>query len=81
MEEKLRVLLGKSTFLLGVADPGDVLAPGEVHVQFLKLFLDDFYRRTHRNLEREENQVTHIPKETLFCFDNGRPEQTRIRTT
>jgi hypothetical protein len=40
-EQKLRIPLGKSTFLFGVADPFGVLAPGEIHVQFSTWFNDE----------------------------------------
>ncbi|KAJ6287352.1 RNA dependent RNA polymerase-domain-containing protein [Bipolaris maydis] len=40
-EAKLRVLLPKSTFLYGVADPKGVLNPGEIQVLFSWPFLDE----------------------------------------
>ncbi|ORY13850.1 RNA dependent RNA polymerase-domain-containing protein [Clohesyomyces aquaticus] len=40
-EKKLRIPLGKATFLYGVADPYGVLSPGEVHVQFSSAFHDE----------------------------------------
>jgi hypothetical protein len=40
MEQKLRIPLGKAAFLYGVADPLGVLAPGEIHVQFSRPFID-----------------------------------------
>jgi hypothetical protein len=61
MEEKLRAPLGKATFLLGLADPLDVLQPGEVHVHFSKPFLDEFDRKTYRNLAGEEILVARQP--------------------
>jgi hypothetical protein len=61
MEEKLRIPLGKSTFLFGLADPTDILEPGEVHVQFSKPFLDESDRRMYVNLKGEEVLVARQP--------------------
>jgi hypothetical protein len=40
-EQKLRIPLGKSTFLFGIADPLGVLAPGEIHIKFSTTFHDE----------------------------------------
>jgi hypothetical protein len=61
MEEKLRAPLGKATFLLGLADPLGVLQPGEVHVHFSSPFLDEFDRKTYRNLTGEDVLVARQP--------------------
>jgi hypothetical protein len=39
-EQKLRISLGKTAFLYGIADPFGVLAPGEIHIQFSTWFAD-----------------------------------------
>jgi hypothetical protein len=61
MEEKLRIPLGKSTFLKGLADLSGVLEPGEVHAKFSKPFVDEFDGRTYRSLEGEEVLVARQP--------------------
>lgn len=61
MEQKLRVPLGKATFLLGVADPEHVLRPGEVHIQFSSPFTDSYSNRTYRNLNELEALVARQP--------------------
>jgi hypothetical protein len=61
MEQKLRAPLGKATFLLGLADPENVLQPGEVHVQFSSPFVDEFAGNTYRNLDGLELLVARQP--------------------
>jgi hypothetical protein len=61
MEEKLRAPLGKATFLFGLADPLGVLQPGEVHVHFSQPFLDEFDRKTYRNLGGEDVLIARQP--------------------
>ncbi|KAL5117989.1 hypothetical protein ACEQ8H_004134 [Pleosporales sp. CAS-2024a] len=61
IEEKLRAPLGRTTFLLGLADPLGVLKPGEVHVQFSKPFCDEYGRNTYRNLHCEEVLIARQP--------------------
>lgn len=41
MKEKLKIRLGKSTTVFGIADPTGCLQPGEMHMAFSKTFSDD----------------------------------------
>ncbi|KAF2259344.1 hypothetical protein CC78DRAFT_586077 [Lojkania enalia] len=61
MEKKLRVPLGKATFLFGIADPLGVLRPGEIHVQFSTTFIDDMTNETYRGLDNLEVLVARQP--------------------
>jgi hypothetical protein len=46
-EQKLRIPLGKSTILFGIADPLGILAPGEVHIHFSSRFVDDMDKTSY----------------------------------
>jgi hypothetical protein len=61
MEQGLHAPLGKTTYLLGIADPTGDLQPGEIYVQFSKPFLDEFDRTSYRNLQGEEVLVARQP--------------------
>lgn len=61
MEQKLRIPLGKSAFLYGVADPLGVLAPGEVHIQFSRPFIDDMTEEHFRYLNDIDLLVARQP--------------------
>jgi hypothetical protein len=61
MEQKLKVPLGKSAFLFGIADPLGVLAPGEVHVNFSSPFVDELSGTTYRALNNLELLVARQP--------------------
>ncbi|KAF2845936.1 RNA-directed RNA polymerase 2 [Plenodomus tracheiphilus IPT5] len=61
MEQKLRAPLGSATFLLGLADPENVLRPGEVHINFSSPFVDEFNRQTYRHLDGLEVLIARQP--------------------
>ncbi|KAF2120209.1 RNA dependent RNA polymerase-domain-containing protein, partial [Lophiotrema nucula] len=61
MERKLRVPLGKSTNLYGIADSLGVLRPGEIHVQFSVPFVDGMTNETYRSLDSLEVLVARQP--------------------
>ncbi|KAH7389891.1 RNA dependent RNA polymerase-domain-containing protein [Pyrenochaeta sp. MPI-SDFR-AT-0127] len=61
MEQKLSAPLGKATVLLGLADPENVLNPGEVHIHFSSPFVDEFSRETLRHLDGLEVLVARSP--------------------
>ncbi|KAF2874093.1 RNA dependent RNA polymerase-domain-containing protein [Massariosphaeria phaeospora] len=61
MEQKLRIPLGKTTNLYGIADPRGVLAPGEIHVQFSTPFVDKLSGVTYRALNGLELLVARNP--------------------
>jgi hypothetical protein len=61
MEQKLKVSLGKSTFLYGVADPYGILAPGEIHVDFSSPFIDELTGATYRALNNIDLLVARQP--------------------
>ncbi|KAF2466417.1 uncharacterized protein BDR25DRAFT_377566 [Lindgomyces ingoldianus] len=50
-EKKLRIPLGKTTYLFGIADPLGVLSPGEVHVQFSATFTDESTDESYLRLD------------------------------
>jgi hypothetical protein len=60
-EQKLRIPLGKSAFLYGVADPLGILAPGEIHVQFSTWFVDDVTEDSYLCLDDVEVLVARQP--------------------
>lgn len=60
-EQKLRIPLAKSTFMFGIADPLGVLAPGEVHVQFLSFFEVPETEETFLSLENMDVLVARQP--------------------
>ncbi len=60
-ETSLRTPLGKSTYLLGVADPLGILEPGEIHVQFSARFSDRVTGDTYLNLRDKEVLVARQP--------------------
>ncbi|KAL0259688.1 hypothetical protein SLS55_005425 [Diplodia seriata] len=41
LRQNVRVPLPRCTYIKGVADPSGILAPGEIHVQFTKSFIDE----------------------------------------
>ena len=61
MEQKLKVPLGKATFVYGVADPLGVLAPGEVHLDFSSPFVDEYTGNTYRTLKNMDLLVARQP--------------------
>ncbi|KAF2642160.1 hypothetical protein P280DRAFT_449672 [Massarina eburnea CBS 473.64] len=61
MEQKLKVPLGKATFLYGIADPLGVLKPGEVHVDFSSPFVDEITGSTYRALNNIDLLVARQP--------------------
>lgn len=61
MEQRLRAPLGSATFLRGLADPTDVLEPGQVHINFSSPFVDEFSRQTYRHLDGLEILVARQP--------------------
>ncbi|KAF2678023.1 hypothetical protein K458DRAFT_423437 [Lentithecium fluviatile CBS 122367] len=61
MERKLRVPLGKATFLFGIADPLGVLAPGEVHIDFSSPFVDEITGGTYRALNNFDVLIARQP--------------------
>lgn len=61
MEQKLKVPLGKATFLFGISDPLGVLAPGEVHVDFSAPFVDELTGVTYRALNNIDLLVARQP--------------------
>ncbi|KAH9870156.1 hypothetical protein J1614_007078 [Plenodomus biglobosus] len=61
MEQKLRAPLGSATFLLGLADPTNVLEPGQVHINFSSPFVDEFSRQAYRHLDGLEILVARQP--------------------
>ncbi|KAF2715699.1 hypothetical protein K504DRAFT_529828 [Pleomassaria siparia CBS 279.74] len=61
MESKLRIPLGKAAFLLGVADPTQILAPGEIHVQFSRPFIDSMADESFRYLNDIDVLVARQP--------------------
>ncbi|KAJ4288616.1 hypothetical protein N0V90_011853 [Kalmusia sp. IMI 367209] len=61
MESKLRVPLSRSTFVLGVADPFGVLAPGEIHMAFSSPFVDELTLGRFRALEDVDVLVSRQP--------------------
>lgn len=60
-EAKLRIPLGKATFLYGIADPLGVLAPGEIHVQFSTWFIDEMTEESYLCLDGIEVLVARQP--------------------
>ncbi|KAF2657604.1 hypothetical protein K491DRAFT_318144 [Lophiostoma macrostomum CBS 122681] len=60
-EQKLRIPLGKSTILFGIADPLGILAPGEVHCQFSSKFVDDMTDTMYTCLDDMEILVARQP--------------------
>ncbi|KAF1976229.1 hypothetical protein BU23DRAFT_528630 [Bimuria novae-zelandiae CBS 107.79] len=61
MESKLKVPLTKSTYVLGVADPLGVLAPGEVHMEFSSPFTDELTGARFRALDNIDILVSRQP--------------------
>lgn len=61
MESQLRVPLCKSTFVLGVADPLGILAPGEVHMEFSTPFTDKSTGARVRDLSKMDILVSRQP--------------------
>lgn len=64
VEQKLRAPLGSATYLYGLADPENVLEPGEVHISFSSPFIDEFSRQTYRHLDGLEILVARQPGKT-----------------
>ncbi|EMD58693.1 hypothetical protein COCSADRAFT_194603 [Bipolaris sorokiniana ND90Pr] len=60
-EAKLRVLLPKSTFLYGVADPLGVLNPGEIQILFSWPFVDETTNERYSDLRDLEVLVARQP--------------------
>ncbi|CAI6336529.1 unnamed protein product [Periconia digitata] len=61
MEQRLKIPLGRATFLFGVADPLGVLNPGEVHVEFSTPFVDETTGCTFRALNNIDLLVARQP--------------------
>ncbi|KAF1950050.1 hypothetical protein CC80DRAFT_598473 [Byssothecium circinans] len=61
MEQKLKVPMGKATFLYGVADLWGVLNPGEIHLGFSSPFVDEITGATYRALNNMDVLVARQP--------------------
>lgn len=61
MRQDVRVPLPRCTYIKGVADPYGILAPGEVHIQFTKSFVDEVSRECLNFLDNRNVLVARNP--------------------
>ena len=59
--QNLSVPLGRSTNAIGIADPYDILAPGEIHLAFSKDFHDERSGEQVLYLDQKEVLVARHP--------------------